>query len=229
MTAWSMTIWRHGRRPALHGPPVKRVRVLIGEHSMSFSVGQVVTDFAVSRVAHGALDSDPAGRYVRAVEAAVVAAWNGRSRRVATGTVALALIATAAGVVLLTRSHNDSGVALSTRPTQVSPAKAHGHLIYGMTAHQVLRRTGQPTKTQGSCWLFSPTKTGTVGSISVQPSWSRLPYNPRTTRDLKLCFTGGAFSHGYLRGFDMHTQKWVWFPWPLTLVHGAANSFSRGF
>lgn len=146
----------------------------------------------------------------------------------AMGTVVLAaFIAAAVGAVLLTRSHNDSSVALSTRPAQVSPSKPYG-LVFGLTPKQVIRRTGQPTKTQGRCMFFSPTRTGTVGSISVQPSWSRLPYDPTTTRDLRLCFSGGGFSDGYLRVFDRNKHKWVWSAWPLTLMHGTTASDSSG-
>jgi hypothetical protein len=92
-----------------------------------------------------------------------------------------------------------------------------------MTPKQVLRRTGQPTRTQGNCWLFSPTRTGIVGSIAVQPSWSRLPYDPRTAGALKLCFVGGRYSYGLQHIFDVRKRKWVWSAWPLTLVHGTSG------
>ena len=157
-----------------------------------------------------------------------VSAWNGRNQRMATGSVVLALLAAAVGALLLTRSHNGSGVAPSTRTTQLSPSKPYG-LAFGLTPEQVIRHTGQPTKTQGRCMFFSPTRTGTVGSISVQPSWSRLPYDPTTTGDLRLCFAGGGFSDGSLRVFDPNTHKWVWSAWPLTLMHGTTDSDPGGF
>lgn len=103
----------------------------------------------------------------------------------------------------------------------------HGHLVFGMTPKQVLHRTGHPIKTQGNCWLFSPTKAGIVGSISVQPPWSRLPYDPRTAGSLKLCFIGGHYSYGYQHIFDVRKQRWVWSAWPLTLVH-ATSGYSSG-
>jgi hypothetical protein len=173
------------------------------------------------------LDSDSVRRYARSVEAAVLVAWKRRDKGIATATVVFGVIAVAVAFMLLTRSHNDSGVTLSTRPAQVSP-RVHGHLVFGMTPQQVLRRTGHPTKTLGNCWLFSPTKTGIVGSIAVQPSWSRLPYDPRTRGGLKLCFTGGHYSNGYQHIFDLRKLKWVWFAWPQTLMHGTADSYSGG-
>lgn len=86
-----------------------------------------------------------------------------------------------------------------------------------MTQQQVRRRTGRPIRSQGNCWLFHPTKTGLVGSISVQPSFAAVPYDPLTTGNLKLCFLGGAFSYGQLREFIPSKHKWEWTPWPLTL------------
>jgi hypothetical protein len=129
--------------------------------------------------------------------------------------------------MLLTRHPNASRVAGSTRADQVTPAKPYG-LAFGLTPEQIIGRTGQPTKTQGRCMFFSPTRTGTVGSISVQPSWSRLPYDPTTTGELKLCFAGGGFSDGYLRVFDPNKHKWVWSAWPLTLMHGTTDSDHSG-
>ena len=139
------------------------------------------------------------------------------------------VVALTIAVVLLTRSHNGSSVAFSTRSAQVLPQRVHGRLIFGMTPQQVLRRTGHPTKTRGNCWLFSPTKTGVVGSISVQPSWSRLPYSPRTQGGLELCFTGGHYSNSYQHLYDPQKQKWVWFAWPQTLMHGTTDSASSDF
>jgi hypothetical protein len=156
------------------------------------------------------------------VEATVLAAWNRPDRRVATGAIVLAAIVAAMGLVLLTRSRDDAGLTLSTPPAHVRP-RADGHLVFGMTPQQVLRRTGRPVKTQGDCWLFAPTAAGIVGSISVQPSWSRLPYDPRTANGLKLCFAGGRYSYGYQHIFDPHEQKWVWSAWPLTLMHGTTD------
>ena len=150
-----------------------------------------------------------------------------RRRRVVVAGVLL-MIGLAVAVMLLNRNHNAGRVAVSTRAAQITPSKPYG-LAFGLTPAQVIRRTGQPTKTQGRCLFFAPTKTGTVGSISVQPSWSRLPYNPTATRDLRLCFAGGGFSDGYLRAFDPNKHKWVWAAWPLTLMHGTTDSDPGGF
>lgn len=160
------------------------------------------------------------------MEAAVVAAWKRRDTGLATGAMLLAMLAAAVALVLVTRSHNDGGATLPTRPAQISPPRAHGHLVFGMTPHQVLRRTGQPIKTQGNCWLFAPTKAGIVGSISVDPSWSRRPYDPTTQGGLKLCFTGGRYSYGLQHMYDPRKHKWIWFPWPLTLMHGSSPDYS---
>ena len=86
-----------------------------------------------------------------------------------------------------------------------------------MTQPQVRDVTGRPTQSQGNCWLFHPSKTGLVGSISVQPSFATVPYDPLTTGNLKLCFFGGAYSYAFLRVFIPNEHKWEWTPWPLTL------------
>jgi hypothetical protein len=160
------------------------------------------------------------------VEAVVVAAWKRRDTGVATGAILLAVFGAVAALVLPTRSNRDAGATLQTRSAEVSPTQVHGHLVFGMTRHQVLRRTGHPIKTQGNCWLFVPTKTGIVGSISVQPSWSRLPFNPKTQGGLKLCFVSGRYSYGLQHMFDPQKHRWIWFPWPLTLMHGSSPDYS---
>lgn len=160
------------------------------------------------------------------MEAAVVAAWKRRDTGLVTGAILLAVLATVVVLVLLMGSPNDGGATLPNRPAQVGSPPVHGHLVFGMSRHEVLRRTGHPLETQGNCWLFAPTKAGTVGSISVQPSWSRLPYNPKLQGGLKLCFTGGRYSHAYQHIFDPQKQKWIWFAWPQTLMHGSSPDYS---
>jgi hypothetical protein len=156
-----------------------------------------------------------------------VAARKRRDRGFATVVIVFGVIAAAVTLLLLTRSRDRSGDPFST-PAQSSRPRVHGHLVFGMTPQQVLRRTGQPSKIQGNCWLFSPTKAGIVGTISVQPSWSRLPYDPRTQGGLELCFTAGHYSHSYQHMFDPRKQKWVWFPWPLTRMQGSLPDASDG-
>lgn len=160
------------------------------------------------------------------MEAAVVAVWKRRDAGLATGATLLALLAAAVALVLVARSQNDGGAALSTHPAQVSPPRAHGHLVFGMSPHQVLRRTGQPIKIRGNCWLFASTNAGIVGSISVDPPWSRRAYDPKTQGGLELCFTGGRYSYGLQHMYDPRKHKWVWFPWPLTLMHGSSPDYS---
>lgn len=160
------------------------------------------------------------------MEAAVVAVWKRRDTGLATGAMLLALLAAVLALVLVTRPRNGGGATLPIRSAQVSPPRAHGHLVFGMTPRQVLRRTGQPVKTHGNCWLFAPTKAGIVGSLSVDPSWSRRPYDPKTQGGLKLCFVGGHYSYGLQHMYDPRKHKWVWFPWPLTLMHGSSPDYS---
>jgi hypothetical protein len=161
------------------------------------------------------------------MEAAVVAAWNRRNGGIATVGLLLVAVAAVVGFLLWTGSENGAGVTPATRPAHVNPPRVHGRLVFGMTPRQVLNRTGQPTRTQGNCWLFSPTDAGVVGSIAVQPSWSRVPYDPAVSGDLKLCFTSGHYSYGYERIFDQRKQKWVWSAWPLVLRH-APSDYSDG-
>lgn len=131
-----------------------------------------------------------------------------------------AVVIGAVAFVLLSRSPNHPGTALLPRPAQPSVPAATGTLSFGMTPQQVRSLTGKPTKAQGACWLFKPSSTGMVGSISVRSSYSRGPYNPRTTGDLKLCFLGGVYSYAFLREFRPHQHDWVWAGWPVDIAYG---------
>ena len=153
-----------------------------------------------------------------AVAGVSVAMRRRTTRRLAQATFAAGVTGAIVAAVLLTRSLDHSGLPVRPQPS-ASASKAH--LVFGMTPQQVQHLTGRPTATTGSCWLFRPTTTGRVGSISVQPSFSALPYDPRTTRDLKLCFLGGVYSDSYLREFSQSEGKWVWGAWPLTLSGSA--------
>lgn len=133
-------------------------------------------------------------------------------RRAARGAVALGVVAALAAAVLLTR-WNDRPVPPS--PAQPVTSAPSSHLTFGMTPRQVQHLTGKPTETRGQCWFFRPSGTGMVGSVSVQPSFATVPFDPRTTGNLKLCFLGGAYSYSELRAFDKRQHKWVWGAWPL--------------
>lgn len=140
------------------------------------------------------------------------------TRRLITGATIVAVVGSVlAAMLLLLGRPNGHGAASSARTTRAVPAAPGARLIFGMTQQQVRRSTGAPASTQGNCWLFHPSKTGVVGSISVQPAFSRAPYDPSTTGDLKLCFAGGAFSYGFLRVLDQQNHRWVWGAWPLEL------------
>src|SRR4051794_16589916 len=89
-------------------------------------------------------------------------------RRLSTGAIIVAVAASVATLLMLlfNRSPPHSNPARSTRTDHVLAAEAIGHLTFGMTQQQVQRLTGRPTSSQGNCWLFQPSKTGLVGSIS---------------------------------------------------------------
>lgn len=67
-----------------------------------------------------------------------------------------------------------------------------------------------------------------VGSISVQPSWSRTPYDPRSAGDLKLCFVSGVYAVAYEHVFDKRSKQWVWDGWPLVLITAPSGSSNGG-
>jgi hypothetical protein len=138
------------------------------------------------------------------------------TRRLVSGAVVFGTaVAVIAGLQLvLSPRHSTQLPTRSTVPRVSAPTT---HLIYGMTRAQVHRLTGDPTQTQGDCWLFHPTRTGMVGSISVVPSFSTTPFDRRTTGDLKLCFLGGIYSVSYLRILDQSANRWVWAAWPVYL------------
>lgn len=124
----------------------------------------------------------------------------------------------AALLLLLNQSPDHAGGIALARTNALSPSASTARLTFGMTQQQVRQFTGRPASTLGNCWRFHPTKTGMVGSIPVQASFATVPYDTATSGDLKLCFSGGAFSFGYLHGYDKQKHRWVWEPWPLALA-----------
>jgi hypothetical protein len=138
-------------------------------------------------------------------------------RRLAAAGSTLAVIAALVAYASLTHWPGGSGAGSSARSTHAGAATAN--LVFGMTRQQVQHLTGRPTATRGSCWLFRPTATGMVGSISVWPSWATKPYDARVMGDLELCFVGNAYSVAYQRFHDTRAHEWRWVGWPPQLGH----------
>ena len=130
-------------------------------------------------------------------------------RRFTAGAIGLAVIAAGAAGGLLTRSPDHSGSAVSARSTRLTPPPSSAHLGFGLTARQVLRLTGAPTTTHGSCWFFRP-KAGMVGSIPIAPPGSSFP--PASVGQFKVCFSSGVDAYASLQLFAQ--GQWRWVGWP---------------
>lgn len=147
-----------------------------------------------------------------------------RKRRwLTTGVIAFGVIGATVAAVRLTRSPHAPTPGISIRPAQPTRSLSKARLVFGMLPPQVERLTGRPAARRANCWLFHPTTTGMVGSISVQPSFATVPFDPRTTRDLKVCFLGGVYSSSELRQFDERQHRWIWGAWPLSLSPEASR------
>ncbi len=166
------------------------------------------------------MDRDTPGRLARASTVSALLGKVGprNRRRLIGGGIALGVAGAIIAAVLLAHPGNHSAVS-STPASQTSPVVSKHQLTFGMTPKQVERLTGKPAVKRRSCWFFHPSNQGMVGSISVQPSFARsLPYDPKTTGDLKLCFLGRVYSYSELHTFDKRNDKWSWEAWPLTRV-----------
>jgi hypothetical protein len=133
-------------------------------------------------------------------------------RRLMTGTV---MLGASVAALLMTRPAGRPGSSSAAHSGR--PAASSARLVFGMTPQRVRHITGEPVRTHGGCWFFQPTKTGTVGSISVQPAFATALYDARTTGQLELCFVGGVYSYSYLRLFIPSRHRWEWTAWPLNL------------
>jgi hypothetical protein len=136
-------------------------------------------------------------------------------RRLTAGAITVAIVgSTVASLFLLfDRSPEQPGFSSARPAAHASTAR----LIFGMSEQQVRHYTGEPATVHASCWVFHPSKTGMVGSVSVQASFASVPYDTSTTGALRVCFSGRLFSYGQLRMFDRQNRKWIWAPWPLAL------------
>lgn len=109
------------------------------------------------------------------------------TRRLAMAGVALLA---AGAVVLGLQQLGGSSSGGSSAGSQAATAANNGPtLVYGMTRQQVQQITGAPTKTQESCWLFTP-KHGMVGKIPMANTYPAGPHEGY----LRLCFASGLFT-----------------------------------
>lgn len=145
------------------------------------------------------------------------------------------MVGAVVAAVLMTRSTSSADTSSAARSASTSTAfpaphpeaKAGTYPIYGMTAKQVERFTGRPTKIQGRCWLFRPTAgtqsgkpTRMVGTMSLGQPGSLAAQSDGW---VKLCFWEGGFSEAY-RQIPINGEL-LWRPWSPSgpIVDGCAD------